>query len=365
VLLLLSLPAVVQAQFTYITNNGALTIKAYTGPGGGVVIPKEVNGLPVTSIGNLAFALLYGLGSVTIPNSVTNIGVSAFNGCGGLTNVAIPDGVISIGASAFAFCDNLTNIAIPDSVGVIGEYAFKSCETLAAITIPDSVSSIQLATFFACISLSSVTIPDSVTSIGNYAFLGCSSLTNLTIPDSVTNIGVSAFDNCTSLSSVTIPDSVTGIGGGALDECSSLSSATIGSAVTYIGDYFFTACPKLTGVYFRGNRPDVGSSVFSGDNNPIVYYLPGTTGWSANFAGDPTALWNPQVQPGSLGLRTNQFGFNVTGSSNLVIVIEVSTNLANATWYPLQTNTLNGNPLYFSDPRWTNYGSRFYRMSWP
>jgi nicotinamide mononucleotide (NMN) deamidase PncC len=33
-LLLLTLPAVVQAQFTFTTNNGAITITGYTGPGG-------------------------------------------------------------------------------------------------------------------------------------------------------------------------------------------------------------------------------------------------------------------------------------------------------------------------------------------
>lgn len=49
VLLLLTLPAPVQAQFTFTTNNGAITITGYTGPGGAVVIPSSTNGsqLPV------------------------------------------------------------------------------------------------------------------------------------------------------------------------------------------------------------------------------------------------------------------------------------------------------------------------------
>ena len=48
-LLLLTLPAVVQAQFTFVTNNGALTITGYTGPGGAVIIPDTTNGLDRTS----------------------------------------------------------------------------------------------------------------------------------------------------------------------------------------------------------------------------------------------------------------------------------------------------------------------------
>ena len=50
-LLLLTLPAVVQAQFNYTTNNGTITITGYTGPGGAVAIPDTIDGLPVTRIG--------------------------------------------------------------------------------------------------------------------------------------------------------------------------------------------------------------------------------------------------------------------------------------------------------------------------
>ncbi len=52
-LLLLALPALVQAQFTFTTNNGAIAITGYTGPGGDVTIPSWTNGYPVTSIGRL------------------------------------------------------------------------------------------------------------------------------------------------------------------------------------------------------------------------------------------------------------------------------------------------------------------------
>ena len=45
-LLLLTLPAAVQAQFTYTTNAGAITITGYTGPGGAVTVPGTTNGHP-------------------------------------------------------------------------------------------------------------------------------------------------------------------------------------------------------------------------------------------------------------------------------------------------------------------------------
>ena len=127
----------------------------------------------------------------------------------------------------------------------------------------------------------------------------------------------------------------------------------------------FASCPSLTSVYFQGNAPGADPSAFSGDAYATVYYLPGTSGWGPFFANRPTALWNPQLQPQSYGIRTNQFGFSITGSSNLVVVVEASTNLLNPNWYPVQTNTLNGGLALFHRPPWTNYGTRFYRLGMP
>ena len=84
--------------------------------------------------------------------------------------------------------------------------------------------------------------------------------------------------------------------------------------------------------------------------------------------GLPVVLWTPQVQTSgpNFGERTNQFGFTITWASGGTVVVEASTNLANPTWYPLATNTLtSGGSSYFSDPTWTNYPGRFYRLRSP
>jgi hypothetical protein len=125
----------------------------------------------------------------------------------------------------------------------------------------------------------------------------------------------------------------------------------------------------LTGVYFEGNAPSIGVYVFLGDNNVTVYYLLGTTGWSyflsqVSILG---ALWNPLIQTGdgSLGVQTNQFGFNINWASGQTVVVEACTDLANPIWSPVGTNTLPGGSSYFSDPQWTNYPGRFYRIRSP
>jgi len=100
---------------------------------------------------------------------------------------------------------------------------------------------------------------------------------------------------------------------------------------------------------------------------PTVYYLPGTTGWTSSFAGRVALLWNPVIQIGveGFGLQTNHFGFSVTGSPYIMVVVEASGSLSAATWTPLLSFTLTNGPYYFSDPWQSNMASRYYRLAFP
>jgi hypothetical protein len=78
-------------------------------------------------------------------------------------------------------------------------------------------------------------------------------------------------------------------------------------------------------------------------------------------------LWNPQAQTGDgcFGVLTNRFGFTITGTTNIPVVIEAATNLAGSIWTPLKSCTLTNGTAYFTDPQWTNYPGRFYRLRSP
>jgi hypothetical protein len=211
-------------------------------------------------------------------------------------------------------------------------------------------------------------IPNSVTIIGEYAFAACCYLTSVTIPDGVTNIGAFAFEGCFDLPDITIPGSVTSIGEGAFHDCPLLARITIPASATNIGEYAFWDCRSLASVFFQGNAPAADSTVFTSDN-VTVYYMPGATGWddfSAN-TGVPVVLWNPMIQTsdGSFGVSNNQFGFNITSTTNIQIVVEACTNLAKPFWTPLQAFGIASSSFYFSDPQWTNFPGCFYRISAP
>ncbi len=344
--------------FEYTIANGSITITNYTGPGGNVVIPVTIDGMPVTAIGGQAFLGRTTLTTITIPDSVTNIedgfltrgGVlGAFAQCGALTNVSLGNGVLYLGMGTFTLCTSLTRVSIPDSVTTVGDFALHNCEGLADVSIGKSVT--QLGPGL------------------GYAFDGSTNLTSVVIPGNVTNLGNYAFAFSPSLASVTIENGVTRIGDHAFHDCPSLTNVTLPASVTTIADEAFAVCTTLAGAYFKGNAPALTGpgDVFYSSSNVTVYYLPGTTGWGPTYAGRPTMLWNPQAQTtdGSFGVRQNRFGFNIAGTAGIPIVVEASTDLEAGSWIPLQSCTLTNGLIYFSDPQWTNYSRRNYRIRSP
>ena len=372
-----------------------------------ITIPENI-----TTIGAGTFSGCSGLTNITIPGSVRTIGDDAFYYCTSLTNVTIPASVNRIGSEAFLQCSNLATVTIPGSVTNIGVNAFYFCTSLTAITVDSaniSYTSLDgvlftknLSTLIQCPGgkTGSFLIPDGVIKIRASAFAYCTRLTSVTIPSSLTDIGANAFYFCTSLTAFTvdpanpsyssldgilfdkslrtliqypgvkagnylIPSSVYDIGN-AFNNCTRLTSVTIPSSVTHFGYLAFCNSPSLGSVFLKGNRPATSNPIFDASNNAIVYYLPGAAGWNPTFDGHPARLWNPVIQTGpGLGVSADGFGFNITGTADIPIVIEASTNLANDSWVALQSLNLTNGAISFTDPSWTNYPSRLYRIRLP
>lgn len=69
------------------------------------------------------------------------------------------------------------------------------------------------------------------------------------------------------------------------------------------------------------------------------------------------------VNDNQFGFFSNQFGFNISGNSGQIVILEGSTNFL--TWTSLSTNMLGNEPLNFNDSDSTYFPSRFYRIRVP
>jgi hypothetical protein len=325
-----AMPTTPPAQFSYMTNAVAITITitGYTGTDTVVTLPPIINNLPVTSIGDWAFAYNSNLTSVTIPDSVTSIGSNVFFLCFNLAGVTIPNSVTNIGGAAFEDCLSLASVTIPGSVTSIGQEAFCQCGSLAGVTIPDTVTSIGQEAFCQCTSLASVTIPNSVTSIADYAFAACFGLTsvffegNAPTADSTVfayennptvyympgatgwsstfaglpalpttpqaQFGYTTSDGAITLTgytgsggAVVIPpiinnQPVTSIGGNAFFQCSNLTSVTIPGSVTSIGEDAFYSCANLTNATIANGVTSIGYEAFCQCTGLTSVTIPGS-----------------------------------------------------------------------------------------
>ncbi|MDR2160350.1 MAG: leucine-rich repeat domain-containing protein [Treponema sp.] len=138
------------SDFTYDLNEDgkSIVINKYTGDGGALVIPAEIEGYPVTRLAEAAF----------------------------YSEVSGYPQYDPVGPGYF-----LTSVVIPASVKVIGDYCFSEIENLTSVTILGTDVELQLGAFVACENLSELIVPEGgkVLKPGKYgeeAFYGCKKL---------------------------------------------------------------------------------------------------------------------------------------------------------------------------------------------
>ena len=257
-------PMLVQAQFTYTTNNGTITIVQYTGPGGAVVIPDTINGLKVTTVGSQAFFQVNTMMSLTFGANVTTILQNAVFQCAGLTTVTIPQSVTNIGDGPFVDCKALTTMSLTGSnafyVVTNGALCNKSQRYL--IEYPGGVGG-------------SYTISDIVTNAGE-AFIG-NSLTSIAVnpanPVYASTNGVLFDKNFTQLiaypggaaGSYTVPNKVSTVVSASFEFSTGVTSVTMGTNVTNIGYSAFYDSSALTSITVNSNN------AFYSTTNGVLY----------------------------------------------------------------------------------------------
>lgn len=372
-LVLFATPLATRGQFGYQINNNEITITGYSGSDYQIIIPATISGYPVVAIGNNAFYDKTFIQSVVFPASLASIGGGAFFECNSLFTVTIPAGVTNVGNGAFRACAFMTNITVDplnqqysSSDGVLFDKTltrliqFPGGKAGPYIT-PDTVTSIGDAAFYAVNALDEAIIGGGVTNMGTGLFYQ-SNIKKVKFSEGVTRIPFQAFTYSTLLTNVSIPDSVTEIESIAFQSCSSLRSLRIPANVTYIAYDAFAYCVTMQALLFMGAAPPSGFD-FSGDTSLVIYYLPGTTGWDSFFATRPVSPWNPLFQ--SARAVSGEFRAEITGATNIPVLVEASSALTGAVWQPFFNGAVTNGSITIKDPFSTNYPNHFYRVRWP
>ena len=308
------------SDFTYEIRVGQVTITGYTGSDEHVVIPSEIEGLPVKAIGETleehgggsfgpgyAFASNKTLKSVVIPDTVELLGAvsfgycealetvqfsanlrvidqDAFFSCRALKEVILPDSLQELGKGAFPFCTalekvrlpanlerigdrcflfctNLVEIELPNTVREIGEEAFRLCMKLPSVDL-SNVQTLKAGAFGGCFQLENVAIPEDWEVLEDYVFGSCTSFTEIQLPRNLKKIGARALTGCTNLTEIIIPESVTVIGGEAFKGCYGLTQMTLPEGVSELGGGAFRRCVNLTNVVLPEGITELGESLF-------------------------------------------------------------------------------------------------------
>ena len=234
--------------FSYETNTEVI-ITNYNGVEEDVVIPRSINGYPVTTIGESAFCQSE-LKTVSFPKTLTTIGDFAFCSCVYLKSVYIPANVSQIGVYAFADCFDLESIEVSQQ-----NVIYDSRDNCNAI----------------------------IKTADNVLISGCK---NTVIPSSVIRIEECAFSYCESLTQLVIPVGVESIGALAFEDCIYLNFVIISSSVTVIEEDAFSGCTNLI-IYYEGESiPEGWEDNFNPNQRPV--YCKGE--WEYDENGNPVII---------------------------------------------------------------------------
>ncbi|MEK4129216.1 leucine-rich repeat protein [Solibacillus sp. FSL W8-0474] len=229
-----------------------------------IIVPNQIDGLPVTEIDDYAFAYSSSLlghefdfsrpfiKEVVLPNTVRVIGDHALSGV--------------------YYDNNNRDFTLPRDLEVIGDYAFKGnyiTNKGNSLKLPAKLKSIGKGAFHQN-RLEAVTIPSTVTSIGKYAF-EYNILKNVTIGDNVKNLEAGVFRG-NQISNLKLPKQLNSIGAEAFAH-NELRKLILPSTVKSIGDFAFMY-NRLEEATLPTSLHTIGDGTFA-NNKLTVLKVPG------------------------------------------------------------------------------------------
>ena len=246
-------------EYTVSSSGKSVFITKHIGNSEEVVIPSEIEDLPVIQIKSNAFENS-SVKNVVLPKTVTGIG-GAFKNCTSLSSVTLPQDseLYIIGQSAFENCTSLKtiNLEVAEKLKTIEGKAFSNCSSIEEISLPKNLEEVGKFAFEKCTSLKNITIPSNL-SMKSYdapRFHELSSLEKIIFEEGREDINAYAFFGINSEAEIIIPKSVK----------------------TFESDTFFIYAPtKFT---FLGDCPENELTFFAGEQPITICYDPDADGW--------------------------------------------------------------------------------------
>lgn len=265
--------------------------------GSDIVVPNDIDGVPVTYVRGLTADLT----SIKLPNSLIKIKDDAFNFMDTLKSLVIDRGAPNLnelGERSFSGCSNIEELDLSNSkLTSIPEGAFAYCKNLKTIKLPSTITSIGDEAFYNCQSLTNIEGLDkcNLKSIGSAAFSNCKSLENLDFSQSTfTNVPSKAFYGCSALAKITLPDTLTTIGGYAFYACYGMPQLDLSNtALTTLENYALYQMRETTKLSLPDSISSIGTHAFSvsTSNGAVPTILPASLKDKVNYKDAATSPW--------------------------------------------------------------------------
>ncbi len=241
-----------------------------------IVIPDEIEGIPVRDIAPYAFQWQSGITSVSLPSSIRSIGARAFMNCARLETITFPTNLMSsIGESAFSGCTSLKDLVLPTLISSIGANAFSGCTSLTEMEFPVGTRR-DMGIFANCTSLASIHFPSGLDEIPQNMFSGCTALADVYFDGTETDwhmIPIGTGNEALDTAAIHFAETTEGVYGDFTYENVNDKYVVItGLAEDALKAESIDIPLSIGGVYVK----EIGESAFAGSPNLKVVTLPST-----------------------------------------------------------------------------------------
>ena len=251
-----------------------------------VVLPKEIDGLPVKELGrdsvskidDSAFYLCTNLKSVDGGKNVKYVGVEAFACCKKLANIPKfwnkSNKEIEHGYACFRKT-GVRSVTIPRWDTEVNDMFYAECINLRKVVLTKGQKLIDSEAFYMCKNLKNVKFCPGLTTIGD-SFRYCEKLERADIPKTVKLIGRRAFQHCRSLKTVSLPNSLECLYDMAFQDCRSLKQIKIPKKIKKIEQKTFQGCKKLKKAVIPKSVKKIHKTAFSGCKKLVIHCQKGS-----------------------------------------------------------------------------------------